>query len=247
MSERHIVAIGGAALVPDAGNLALERYILGVCGKAKPRVCFVPTASGDDVTYVARFYESYARFGVGLDVLRFFRRTPADLRAYLFGFDVVHVGGGNTRSMLATWRYWEFDTILREAWERGIVLCGSSAGSICWFDGGVTDSIAGELTAMMALGFVSGSNCPHYDGEKERRPAYRRLIAAGELAPGYACDDGVALHYIGTELAEIVTSRPAAAAYRGRTRRTRCRRIAARGENAFAVGVRASGYPKMMV
>ena len=214
MSERHIIASGGAVLAPDTGNLALERYILDTCGKAKPRVCFVPTASGDDVTYVARFFESYARFGVGMDVLRFFRRTPADLREYLLAFDVVHVGGGNTRSMLATWRYWGFDEIVREAWERGIVLCGSSAGSICWFEDGLTDSVAGELTAMTALGFLRGSNCPHYDGEKERRPAYQRLVAAQELGSGYACDDGVALHYTGTQLMEIVTSRPNSTAYR---------------------------------
>lgn len=212
--KRHIVAIGGAALVPDAGNFKLERYILEVCGKAKPRVCFVPTASGDDVTYVARFFESYARFGCELDVLRFFRRTPPDLGAYLAAFDVVHVGGGNTRSMLATWAHWGFDRVLREAWERGTVLCGSSAGSICWFEGGVTDSVAGALTAMTCLGFLAGSNCPHYDGEVERRPAYHRLAAAGELGGGYACDDGVALHYEGGEVREIVSSRETSRAYR---------------------------------
>ena len=147
MPDPQIVAIGGGVLVPDTGNVALERYILDACGATKPRVVFVPTASGDDVTYVARFYESYARFGVGLDVLRFFRRTPDDLRAYLFAFDVVHVGGGNTRSMLAVWRHWGFDAVLREAWERGILLCGSSAGSICWFDRLVA---SGELAAGIA-------------------------------------------------------------------------------------------------
>ena len=214
MSERQIVAIGGAVLVPDTGNAALERYILDACGKSKPRVCFVPTASGDDVTYIARFYESYARFGVGMDVLRFFRRTPPDLRDFLFHFDVVHVGGGNTRSMLATWRHWGFERVLAEALDRGIVLCGSSAGSICWFEHGLTDSVAGDLTAIAGLGFVGGSNCPHYDGEKERRPFYQRLVGIGTLPAGYACDDGVGLHYIGTELKDIVTSRSSAAAYR---------------------------------
>ena len=214
MPDPQIVAIGGGVLVPDTGNVALERYILDACGAAKPRVVFVPTASGDDVTYVARFYESYARFGVGLDVLRFFRRTPDDLRAYLFAFDVVHVGGGNTRSMLAVWRHWGFDAVLREALERGILLCGSSAGSICWFERGLTDSVAGALTAMDCLGFLAGSNCPHYDGEAERRPAYRRLVASGELAAGIACDDGAGVHFRGRTLARAISARPGAGAYR---------------------------------
>ncbi len=214
MSEPQIVAVGGALLVPDTGNVAMERYILDVCGKTKPRVCFVPTASGDDVNYIARFYETYARFGVALDVLRLFRRTPPNLRDYLFGFDVVHVGGGNTCSMLATWHYWDIDRLLREAWERGIVLCGSSAGSICWFERGLTDSVAGRLEAMDCLGFLTGSNCPHYDGEPERRPSYQKLIGNGELSDGYACDDGAALHFVGTTLQNVVASRPTAHAYR---------------------------------
>jgi peptidase E len=214
VSEPQIVAIGGGVLVPETGNVALERYILDACGKEKPRVCFVPTASGEDALYIGRFYEAYGRFGASLDVLRFFRRTPADLRDYLFAFDVVHVGGGNTRSMLAVWRHWGFDAVLREAWERGIVLCGSSAGSICWFDWGLTDSVAGDLTAMECLGFLAGSNCPHYDGEKERRPTYERLVGSGELVPGIACDDGAGLHYRGRTLERAIASRPGARAYR---------------------------------
>ena len=201
-------------LAPDSGNAKLERYILEICGKASPRVCFVPTASGDDVNYVARFYETYARLGVSAGVLRFFRRTPADLREFLAGFDIVHVGGGNTRSMLAVWRHWQFDDILREAWNRGTVLCGSSAGSICWFEYGLTDSIAGALTAMPCLGFLTGSNCPHYDGEPGRRPAYERSIAAGAIANGYACDDGAAAHFVGRELHATVAARAAANVYR---------------------------------
>ncbi len=212
--ERRIVGIGGAVLAPDNGNFKLERYILDACGSARPRVLFVPTASGDDVGYVARFFESYARFGVELDVLRFFRRTPADLREFVFGFDVVHVGGGNTRSMLAVWRHWGFDAVVREAWQRGILLCGSSAGSLCWFEQGLTDSVAGDLTPMQGLGLLPGSNCPHYDGEAERRPAYRRLVGDGTLVPGFACDDGAGLHFVGETLARVVSSRPNARAYR---------------------------------
>lgn len=211
---RHIVAIGGGVLASESGNLKLEKFTLEISGREKPRVAFVPTASGDDAGYIARFYEAYGGFGVALDVLRFFRRTPTDLRAYLFGFDVVHVGGGNTRSMLAVWRHWGFDTILREAWERGIVLCGSSAGSLCWFDAGVTDSVAGDLTTTDGLGIIGGSNCPHYDGEVERRPAYQRLVAAGALEAGIACDDGAAVHVTDDANLRVVTARPNARAYR---------------------------------
>ncbi len=214
MNEPQIIAVGGALLLPETGNTALERYIVDACGKERPRVCFVPTASGEDLTYVARFLETYGRLGVEMDVLRFFRRTPPNLREYLFAFDIVHVGGGNTRSMLATWRHWNFDRVLREAWERGTVLCGSSAGSICWFERGVTDSVAGRLEAMDCLGFLRGSNCPHYDGEAERRPSYHKLVAAGDLMDGYACDDGVGLHFVGTALKRVVASRPNALAYR---------------------------------
>ncbi len=214
MSQRHIVAAGGALLESSAAAASLERYVLDVSGKARPRVCFVPTASGDDVNYVARFFETYGRFGVEAEVLRFFRRTPAALDAYLAAFDVVHVGGGNTRSMLAVWRHWGFDRVLRAAWERGTVLCGSSAGAICWFESGVTDSIAGDYTIMRALGFLGGSFCPHYDGEPDRRPFYERAVATGELSGGYACEDGTAVHFIGASLAAAVSARPAANAYR---------------------------------
>lgn len=146
-------------MVVDGDGLRLERYIVDACGKAKPRLCFVPTASGDDPTYVVRCYESYGRLGVATEVLRFFRRTPAQLGEYLASFDIVHVGGGNTRSMLAVWRHWGFDAVLRDAWQRGTLLCGSSAGSICWFEQGVTDSLAGALVPMPCLGFLAGSNC----------------------------------------------------------------------------------------
>ncbi len=211
---KQIIAIGGAVLVPETGNFALERYILDATGKPKPRVCFVPTASGDDPSYVARFYESYSRFDCELTHLPLFRRTPADLRALIFGCDVVHVGGGNTRSMLAVWHEWSLGAILREAWERGIVLTGSSAGAICWFEEAVTDSVAGDLMPMVGLGFLAGSACPHYDGEADRRPAYRRMVATGAIGPGVAADDGVALHFIDRDLHATVSSRPAGRAYR---------------------------------
>ena len=210
---RQIIAIGGL-LAPDTGNFKLETYILNASGAARPRICYVATASGDDPTHIARFYEAYGRFDARLGTLPFFRRTPADLRAALFEFDVVHVGGGNTRSMLAVWRDWSFDVVLHEAYERGILLCGSSAGAICWFEAGVTDSIAGDLTPISCLGFLAGSNCPHYDGEKDRRPSYQRMVREGTIASGFACDDGVGLHFVDERLARIPSARENARAYR---------------------------------
>jgi peptidase E len=214
LATPQIIAAGGALLSPDQSNVKLARYVLEATGKPRPRICFVPTACGEDTVVVASFFETYAPFGLETSVLRFFRRTPADLRAYLFEFDVVQISGGNTRSMLAVWKHWGFDAVLREAWERGIVLCGSSAGSICWFEEGVTDSVAVNLGAMQCLGFLAGSNCPHYDGEKDRRPSYHRLVAAGEIGPGIACDDNAAVHYHGTELHAAVAGLQAARAYR---------------------------------
>ncbi len=212
MIDRHIIAIGGGILNPASSNQKIERYVLDVCGKERPRVCFVPTASGDDRGQVDRFLQTYSRFGITLDVLRFFKRTSADLRGHVFEFDVVHIGGGNTRSMLAVWRHWEFETILREAWERGITLCGSSAGSLCWFESGVTDSVAGSFTTIRALGFLAGSHCPHYNAEG-RRPAYQRFVAEGTLPIGVACDDGTAVHYSNDVRVEAVSSRRQAAVY----------------------------------
>jgi len=124
------------------------------------------------------------------------------------------VGGGNTKSLLALWREWGLDSALREFWQAGGVLAGLSAGSICWFEEGVTDSIPGALSPLPCLGFLAGSNCPHYDGEPERRPSYQRLVARGRIADGYATDDGVALHYVGGRLERVVSSRPHARAYR---------------------------------
>lgn len=127
--------------------------------------------------------------------------------------DIIYVGGGNTKNLIALWKEWHLDRILRQAWHQGIILCGLSAGSICWFEEGITDSIPGELTPLKCLGFLPGSNCPHYDGETKRKPAYHRLLSQEQISPGYAADDGVALHFIGDRLSKIVSSRPEAKAY----------------------------------
>lgn len=212
--QRHIVAVGGAGFSQEPDNLALERYVIQLTGKSKPRVCFVPTASGDSQDYIDRFYGASQSLLWQPSVLSLFRGETPDIASVLLNQDIIYVGGGNTRNLLVLWRDWGVDKLMRQAWEQGTVLTGVSAGSICWFEQGTTDSIPGELTALPCLGFLSGSNCPHYDSEEKRQPTYTRMIASGEMLPGYAADDGVGLHYVGTKLERIVSSRPSARAFR---------------------------------
>jgi dipeptidase E len=204
MPERQIVAMGGA---PDD---TLLDYALELA--AGPDVLYVPTAGMEDANYTVLWYERLAG-RAAMTQLRFSPWPPADLRELALGHDVILVTGGNTANALAIWRTHGFDEILREAWETGVLLTGWSAGMICWFEHGVTDSFGPELAPMDCLGFLPGSACPHYDGEERRRPVYRELLAKG-FPSGVAADDDVALHYVGSELREVVTSRPGATAYR---------------------------------
>jgi dipeptidase E len=212
--KSQIIAMGGMVLPPDLDNLLLVKYFLEQTARRKPKVLLVGTATGDAEAVRLRFYAGFSQFDCKPTHLSFFARTPRDLLSVVLEQDAIFVGGGNTRSMLAVWRDWGFDTCLKTAWERGVVLGGGSAGSICWFEYGVTDSIAGPLTVLPCLGFLSGSNCPHYDSERERRPTFRKLVASGALPPGVAADDGVALHYIDGKLAHVVSNRPRAKGYR---------------------------------
>lgn len=214
MYKRQIIAIGGAALPQEHGNLLLIDYFLKQTHKRKPRVCFIGTAHGDADAGRLRFYAGLSQFNCTPVHLPLFARTPRDLAGFVMEQDAIFVGGGNTRSMLAVWRDWGLDLHLRAAWERGTVLGGWSAGSICWFEQGITDSIAGPLTVLDCLGFLPGSNCPHYDSEPLRRPTYRRLVAQGRIADGYAADDGVALHFIGNRLARVVANHKPARGWR---------------------------------
>ena len=213
--KKRIVALGGGGFSMESQNLALDRWILSLVDAECPKVCFLPTASGDAPGYADKFRSAFGRLSCEPSMLSLFRREVDDLRAFLLSQDVIYVGGGNTANMLAIWRAHGIDEILREAWENGVLLAGLSAGSLCWFEEGVTDSLGTELAALSdGLGLLPGSHCPHYDGEADRRPTYTRLIEAGELKPGLAADDGVGLLFEGQELTDIVTSRPGRAAYR---------------------------------
>lgn len=207
--------MGGGGFLMEPENPLLDEFVLSLAPTPRPRVCFLATAGGDSDTSVVRFYRAFERRDCRPSDLSLFVREIADLEAFLLAQDVIYVGGGSTANMLAVWRVHGLDLILRSAWERGIVLCGLSAGMNCWFEASVTDSFGPELAPLPdGLGFIAGSACPHYDGEPGRRPTFRRLVAAGELPPGWAADDGAALVFADDELVEVVASRPNARAYR---------------------------------
>ena len=208
-NERHIVAFGGHVMEPDE---AANDFLLELTGERDPRVLFVPTASGDSDYHIARYHRAFPASRCRASHLKLFAIPPRDVREVVLEHDLVFVGGGNTANMLAVWRVHRLDEVLRDAWEQGVVLAGTSAGAICWFEAGVTDSYRAALDGIDCLGFLRGSNCPHYDGEETRRPAYHRLVAAGFPA-GIAVDDGCALHFVGDELADVIAATPGARAY----------------------------------
>jgi peptidase E len=217
----QIVAMGGGGFSMEPDNPLLDRYILALARSDNPRVCFIPTASGDSADYIQRFTDAFSALPCRPEVCALYAPPREDLRTFILAQDVLYVGGGNTRNLIVLWREWGLDQMLREAWAGGAILAGLSAGMICWFGSGVTDSVPGatgdpldDLSPLACLGFLPGSACPHYDGEAARRPVYQRLVADGALPAGYAADDGVALHFVGDRLHRVVSSRPNARAYR---------------------------------
>ncbi|MFT4413792.1 Type 1 glutamine amidotransferase-like domain-containing protein [Fredinandcohnia humi] len=211
---RQIIALGGGGFSMEPENPLLDLYILKQAEKPTPKICFLPTASGDSDNYIARFYHFFEKQECLPSHLSLFQPPTRDIESFLLEKDIIYVGGGNTKNLLVLWREWGVDSILKTAWEKGIILAGISAGSICWFEEGVTDSFGNGMEPLKCLGFLKGSNCPHYDGEELRRPTYQKLIASYKIKPGYATDDGVALHYRNEEVYRIVSSRPYAKAYK---------------------------------
>jgi peptidase E len=216
----HIVAIGGGGFSVEPDNGLLDDFILSLSPRQPAKVCFVPTASADSAAYLVKFYRAFSGRAIATDLTLFdppaLPRRPSrtsELGPFVAEQDIIYVGGGNTANLLALWRAHGLDTVLRAAWWRGAILCGVSAGMICWFRGGVTDSF-GNLAALAdGLGLIDATACPHYNGEEQRRPTYHRLIREG-LQWGYAADDGAALHFRGAELVEVVSAQTNAAAYR---------------------------------
>jgi dipeptidase E len=198
---------GGFTMEPVGG--ALDEFVLGLAPRPLPRICFLPTASGDPNEQIARFHAAFADRPCEPAHLSLFRlgQHPVDLRTYLLDQDVIYVGGGSMRNMLAIWRAHGLDGILREAWEQGTVLAGLSAGAMCWFEGGITTS-SGAPAPVEGLGLLPGSMSVHLDGEPDRRRPYVDAVASGALPPGYAADDGVALLWEDRALARVVGSKP---------------------------------------
>jgi dipeptidase E len=210
----HIIAMGGGGFMIEPDNPLLDEYVLAQAASPRPRVLFLPTAQGDSHDAIARFYNAFERFACVPTLLSIFRPfgRPDNFETAILSSDVVYVAGGTTRAMIAVWREYGIDIALRKAWERGVVLAGLSAGALCWFEEGHTDSTPGGLSKMDCLGFLQGSLSCHFDGDPKRRPSYSQLVVSGRIRPGYAVDDGVALHFIDGKLYCAVSSRPNAGA-----------------------------------
>ena len=211
---RQIIAMGGGGFSMEPENLALDRYVIEQTHKPNPKVCFVPTASGDADNYILNFYKSFSTLPCQPNYFSIFRPPSADIEGFILDQDVIYVGGGSTRGLMALWREFGLDQYLLKACEAGTVLAGISAGANCWFEDCSTDSLPDEYQVLNCLGYLAGSFCPHYDGEPGRRPSYQGMIQKGLLRDGYAADDGVAVHFIDEKFVRAVSSRPNARAYR---------------------------------
>ena len=193
MYSKNIVAIGGGGFGRSLGTLEIEKYIISLINKNRPKICFIPTASGDSSLYKLNFYRAFSKLDCITSHIDFFSRTE-NLEEKVLTQDIIYVGGGNTKSMLAVWKEWNLSKILQNAYEKGIVMSGVSAGAICWFEKGVTDSFPKELNIIDCLGIVNGIACPHFDEEKEREPYVNDLIQR-EIIESCICIEGnCALH-----------------------------------------------------
>lgn len=212
---RTILAMGGGGFTADPGDPALDEFALQLAGRPVPRILFLPTASGDPREQIGRFHAAFGDRPCEPDVLSLFRladvRRP--LREILLSQDVIYVGGGSMRNLLALWREHGLDRLLRDAWERGVVLAGLSAGAMCWFQGGVTTS-AGRPAPAPALGMLPGSLSVHADGQPDRAPVLRDAVRTGVLPGGWLVDDGAGLLFRDRELESVVAARPGATATR---------------------------------
>ena len=190
---RQIIAIGGGGFGRNPSQRIIENYIIEQSNIERPNVVFIPTASAEDKSYTVNFYSCFNGLDCTTNHLNFFQRTPR-LDSLINKADIIYIGGGNTKSMLAVWKEWNLHKILRNAYEKGIVMSGVSAGAICWFDKGITDSYAKELAIIDCLGIVEGIACPHFDEEKEREP-YVNDVIQKEIIESCICIEGnCALH-----------------------------------------------------
>jgi dipeptidase E len=209
-ATRKILIAGGGF------NAVFVRYMAQLTGKPKPRMCYLPTASADQPEGIISWFRNCSQLKVTAFVQESFIASGKQTQSWeeaLLSMDAIVASGGNTLNQQAIWKAQGIDAILRQAWDRGIVLGGASAGSLCWFEEGTTDSRPKELSTVQCLGFLKGSHCPHYDKEKDRRPLYQKLIASGEMKPGYACDNDAGIYFEDNEVKRVVVARADAKVY----------------------------------
>ena len=192
---KQIIAIGGGGFGRNPNQRIIEKYIIDQSSVSKPNVLFIPTASAEDKSYTVNFYSCFNGLNCNPSHLNLFQRTPR-IEGLINKADIIYVGGGNTKSMLAVWKEWKLDKFLIKAYNKGTVLAGVSAGAICWFDTGITDSWASNLNYIDCLGILPGSCCPHYDSEKDRRPSVHKFIEQEKIKSVYAIEDGAAIHFV---------------------------------------------------
>jgi len=210
LATRKILIAGG-----NYGE-AFIRYMASLTGKKRPRLCYLPTASADSPAGIITWFKNCAPLDVAPYVQESFIASSRQTQSWeevLLSMDGIVASGGNTLNQQAIWKAQGIDVVLREAWDRGIVLGGASAGSLCWFEEGTTDSRPKELTTVKCLGFLKGSHSPHYDREPLRRPLYQKLIGSGEMKPGYACDNDAGIYFEDNEVRRVVSTRPEAKVY----------------------------------
>lgn len=224
---RKCFVMGGGGFVMEPDNLLLDHYILSLAEKPKPNICFIGTATGDSDWYIDRFYGAYQKLNCTPTHLSLFRPKTRDLESFVFNQDIIHVGGGNTKNLLCLWKDWGLDQIIKSAYQQGVVLSRLSAGMICWFEEGLTDSFGG-LDPLKCLGFLKGSATPHFDGEPERRAVYLNLIKTNVMQGGLALDDGVGALYKDEALVECVSSRVEAKAYQFKSKTAEEKRLPVR-------------------
>ena len=210
----QIIAMGGGSFLMEPENQLLDSYLLAQSPSDRPSICFLPHATDNAQGQTVSFFKAYAKLRANPTYLSLFAAHTADIEGFLMEQDIIYVGGGNTRSMLALWREWGLDRILPQAGQNGTVLAGVSAGANCWFEACTTDSIPGSLTALAGLGILDGSFTPHYDGEVERRPTLHRMLVEGQIPAGWAADDGAAIHFVDGLPVRQVASRRDASVYR---------------------------------
>ena len=192
---KQIIAIGGGGFGREIKDLKIEKYIVDQSKAKTPKICFIPTATGDDQAYIDTFYKAFNSLGCKTSHINFFKRT-INLKEHILDQDIIYVGGGNTKSMLAVWKEWGLDKILFEAYKNKIIMSGVSAGAICWFKKGITDSWKDNQATLDCLNFVDGVCCPHYDEEPERIPYVKEILVNKEISSCYAIEGYAALHLI---------------------------------------------------